>query len=196
MEVTLKRLQSYGLVLALAGAFLVSCDASGAESGLTEEGAADYCTQSGGEVETRYPFYNTNGPDPLQLAGSMTVCTFTADDGSRILIALDTLYADQPTLAGSAYRAQLPLESGPPSVNPSSIYCSQLGGTDLFGGVSAAGGGWGLEDGADVISLCVFADLSVIDSWGLTYHSEGTIRGADLTELLRYQPSGPGEIFP
>jgi hypothetical protein len=36
--------------------------------------------------------------------------------------------------------------------------------------------------------MCIFPDLSSIDSWGLTYHSEGTIRGADLTDLLRYKP--------
>ncbi len=192
----MKRWQYYGLFLALVGACLVGCSASGAESGAVDEAAADYCAQSGGEVETRYPFYGTNGPDVLQLAGSMTVCTFTADDGSRILIALDTLYAEEPTLAGSAYRAQVPFETGAPSVNPSSLYCSQLGGTDLFGGINAAGGGWALEEAADVISLCVFADFSAIDSWGLTYHADDTIRGADLTDLLRYQPSGPGEIFP
>jgi hypothetical protein len=116
------------------------------------------------------------------------VCTFTADDDSRITIALDTLYTDQPTLAALAYRAQTPLEPGQPSVNPSSLYCTQVGGTDTFGGISAAGGGWGLEDAADVTALCVFPDLSVIDSWGITYHVDGTIRGADLTDLLRYRP--------
>jgi len=40
----------------------------------------------------------------------------------------------------------------------------------------------------DPISMCVFPDLSIIDSWGLTYHSNGTIRGADLSSLLRYRP--------
>ena len=35
--------------------------------------------------------------------------------------------------------------------------------------------------------MCVFPDLSSIDSWGLTYHSDGTIRGADLTDLFRYK---------
>lgn len=164
--------------------------ASGAAETSTEmsNAAAEYCTESGGVVETRYPFYGTNNNEPLQLAGSLEICNFTADDGSSILVGLDTLYTDQPTLAALAYRAKAPLDTGdaPASANPSSLYCTQLGGTDSFGGVSAAGGGWAVEGGADVISLCVFPDLSVIDSWGITYYSDDTIRGADLNELFRY----------
>jgi putative hemolysin len=123
--------------------------------------AADYCSENGGVVETRYPFYGTNNADPLQLSGSLEVCKFTAEDGSHILVGLDTLYTDQPTLAALAYRAKTPLDTGasPVSANPSSLYCTQIGGTDTFGGISAAGGGWALADGADVISLCVFPDL-------------------------------------
>ena len=153
---------------------------------LPDRAAADYSTQSGGALETRYPYYGTNQNNPLRLAGFLEVCTFTADDSSRITVGLDTLYADQPTLAALTYRAQAPIEGGPPSANPSSLYCTQLGGTDSFGGVNTAGGGWALEDGTDVISLCVFSDLSVIDSWGITYHADGVIREADLSNLLRY----------
>jgi putative hemolysin len=153
----------------------------------SDDAAATYCTASGGEVETRYPFYGTNQDDPLRLSGSLEVCSFTADDDTRIIIGLDTLYTDEPTLAALAYRAQTPMEpSRTPSANPSSLYCTQLGGTDTFGGVGSAGGGWGLDDGADSLALCVFPDLSVIDSWGITYHADGTIRGADLDELLGY----------
>lgn len=162
--------------------------AGGTPSANRSNAAADHCTKSGGVVETRYPFYGTNADNSLRLAGSLPVCTFTADDGSRILVGLDTLYTDQPTLAALAYRAQTPLDTGnaPASANPSSLYCTQLGGTDSFGGVNTAGGGWALDDGADVISLCVFPDLSVIDSWGITYYSDGTVRGADLNDLFRY----------
>jgi hypothetical protein len=32
----------------------------------------------------------------------------------------------------------------------------------------------------------MFPDLSSIDSWGLAYHSVGTIRGKDLAKVLRY----------
>jgi hypothetical protein len=61
--------------------------------------------------------------------------------------------------------------------------------------VSAAGGGWVLVESAeaaggleDVLAMCVFPDLSSIDSWGLTYHAGGVVRGADLDPLLRYHP--------
>ena len=186
------RMRRMILLLALV-AVLAGCTATGGAETPTEatdapnSAAADYCAENGGAVETRYPFYGTNNPDPLQLSGSLQVCTFTAEDNSRITVGLDTLYTDQPTLAALAYRAQTPLEPGSPSANPSSIYCTQLGGTDAFGGVSAAGGGWGLAEAADAVALCVFPDLSVIDSWGITYHSDGTIRGADLTDLFRFR---------
>jgi putative hemolysin len=185
-------------LLVLIAGVLVGCTTGGGTANPAADGqaegeaptgaAADYCAENGGVVETRYPFYGTNADDPLQLSGALEVCTFTADDDSRITIALDTLYSEQPTLAVLAYRAQTPLEPGQPSVNPSSLYCTQLGGTDAFGGADAAGGGWALEEAADVIALCVFPDLSVIDSWGITYHADGTIRGADLTDLFRFQP--------
>jgi putative hemolysin len=175
------------VVLLLAGCVPVPAGDPTGSTSQTASGAEAYCTQNGGTVETRYPFYGTNSENPLQLAGSLKVCIFTAPDRSRILIALDTLYTDQPTLAASAYLAKAPMERTGSSANPSSIYCSQLGGTDAFGGVDASGGGWGRADGSDVISLCIFPDLSSIDSWGLTYHSDGTIRGADLTDLLRYK---------
>jgi putative hemolysin len=165
-----------------------------------------YCAQAGGNVHVRYPVYGTNSAAPLRLAGERHFCEFTGEDGSSIVIAVavDTLAAAAPTLAALAYLNPPPLEPGPPSANPSSRYCSQLGGTDLFGGVTAAGGGWVLEDdpgalplpaapsAGDVIAMCVFPDLSTIDSWGLTYHSSGIVRGADLEPLLRYQP-GPGQ---
>jgi len=158
--------------------------------GVQDAAAAEYCTQKGGAVETRYPFYAPNDPKPLQLSGSMQVCVFTSPaDHTRIMIALDTLYTDQPTLAALAYRSKTALNQGQSNgANPSSLYCTQLGGTDTFGGINATGGGWAREGAKDVISMCVFPDLSSIDSWGLTYHSDGTIRGADLTDLIRYQP--------
>jgi hypothetical protein len=30
---------------------------------------------------------------------------------------------------------------------------------------------------------------------GLTYHSDGTIRGTDLTKLVRYQPAETPDVF-
>lgn len=71
--------------------------------------------------------------------------------------------------------------------NPASFYCTQLGGSDSFGGVSAAGGGWVKFGSIDeVLEACIFPDDSTIDSWGLLYHSVGTIRGTDLSKVLRY----------
>jgi putative hemolysin len=158
--------------------------------------AASYCTEQGGVVQIRYPVYGTNNANPTRLAGSRQFCEFTAQDNSRISVALDTLYAEQPTLAALAYRAKQPVKPNTSGVNPSSVYCSQLGGTDLFGGVNAAGGGWVVEGKADdVLAECVFPDLSSIDSWGLTYHSNGTIRGADLTDKFRYRPTTPPAAF-
>ncbi len=171
--------------------FLFGCSAVDAAATVSPDAnaGADYCTKNEGQVETRFPFYGTNNSNPLQLSGSMQVCTFTSkSDKSQIVVALDTLFTDQPTLAAIAYQSKTPLTPSKGGSNPSSLYCTQLGGSDVFGGASdASGGGWGKAGGADAISMCVFPDLSSIDSWGLTYHSDGTIRGADLTGLFRYQ---------
>jgi putative hemolysin len=194
------RSKPLALTVALIVLLLASCQPTGsagpATSSPSNSAASEYCTQSGGTVETRYPFYGTGGSDPLQLAGSMQVCTFTAQDQSRIFVELDTLYTDQPTFAAIAYQAKVPMQPNNSGGNPSSFYCTQLGGTDLFGGVNAAGGGWAKADASDVIAMCIFPDLSSIDSWGLTYHSEGTVRGADLTDLLRYKPPQAPKVFP
>jgi hypothetical protein len=84
--------------------------------------------------------------------------------------------------------------------NPSAVYCAQvLGGAYDWGGVSAAGGGWvaaNAEQAEAIMNLCVFADGSMIDAWGLTYHTGGVIRGADLAPRFRYQADNPPRIFP
>ena len=149
--------------------------------------AAKYCVSQGGEVELRTPYYGTNNPNPLRLDGSRYFCQFTAKDGSRIHLLLTTLYSTQPTLAALAYYARLPQASGC-NGNPASCYCSQLGGTDLFGGINFAGGAWVLKGAIDEdLEACIFPDLSSIDSWGLTYHSAGIIRGKNLANVLRYK---------
>jgi putative hemolysin len=157
-----------------------------------DEGAAiAYCTQSGGKVINRVPMYGTNGPSSswLQLTSIRKFCQFTsATDGSRIHILVQDLYATAPSLAVLAYYAKVtPGTPGPG--NPASYYCTQLGGSDLFGGVNAAGGGWFGEGSEDaVLEACIFPDMSSIDSWGLTYNAVGVIRGIDLTTVLRYAP--------
>ncbi len=172
-----------------------------------DDAAAAYCNEKGGTVITRYPIYNTNAPVAqwLRLAGSRDFCTFHAPADStgfqsQISIALDTLYADEPTLAVLAYLEPVSL---PPftGANPSTGYCTKLGGTDIFGGMNnAAGGGW-VTDSSDseanlqVVSMCVFPDLSSIDSWGLTYKANGVVRGVDLADVVRYQPTALPNVF-
>jgi predicted secreted protein/putative hemolysin len=171
------------------------------------DAAAKYCADKGGTVTTRYPTYNTNAPQTqwLKLAGSRDFCTFLSQPDSsgfqsHIEIALDTLYADQPTLAVLAYLEPVAL---PPftGANPATLYCQKLGGTDIWGGENnAAGGGW-VTDAPDsatnfqVVGMCMFPDGSAIDSWGLTYKANGVVRGTDLTKVVRYQPSQLPNVF-
>jgi putative hemolysin len=161
-------------------------------TGQSNPQADSYCTSQGGQVVTRYPAYGTNGSNPLRLSGSLQFCQFTAKDSSTISISVDTLYTDQPTLATLAYLQKPPMDTNSSGANPASLYCSKLGGSDQFGGQNAAGGGWVSDDKSNpiqVLETCVFPDLSTIDSWGLTYHSNGTIRGTDLSKVIRYQPT-------
>ena len=132
--------------------------------------AAGYCTSKGGQVVRRHPVYGYGGSNPLQLAGSLQFCQFTAQDKSMIAISLDTLYTEQPTLATLAYLEKPPMGKPPnPGANPGSFYCTQLGGSDLFGGVNTTGGGWVSDDKNDPfnpLETCIFPDLSTIDSVG------------------------------
>ena len=152
--------------------------------------AGDYCVKKGGEVDVREPYFNTNAgeQDWLRLSGDRQFCKFTSKkDGSRIYVELSTLYTQQPTLAALAYYAEV--QMGNCNGNPASCYCSLLGGSDLFGGVNANGGGWVKKsDPVDtVLESCIFPDMSTIDSWRLAYHSVGIIRGKDLSKVLRYK---------
>jgi hypothetical protein len=160
--------------------------APGASMSPDEGAAAAYCKQVGGQVQDRVPEYGTNS-NPLVLSGHHKFCAFTsASDGSRIYVFVDTLYTTQPTLAALAYYAQV--QPGSCNGNPASCYCTLLGGTDLFGGINAAGGAWVWDKKTPDTDLetCIFPDLSSIDSWGLTYHAVGIIRGIDLSTVLRY----------
>lgn len=146
------------------------------------------CTDKGGIVQEREPYYGTNGGSPLQLAGKQYFCQFTsAKDGSQISLLLSTMWTRMPTLAALAYYAEQAY-NGNCTGSPGSCYCSQLGGTDLFGGVNGAGGGWVLTTNPnDVLDTCIFPDMSSIDSYGLFYHSAGIIRGKNLARVLRFK---------
>lgn len=157
----------------------------------TSELMANYCRKKGGEVDVREPYFNTNDDNPanwLRLSGKRRFCKFTSPaDGSRIHLWLNTMYTQEPSLAALAYYAKIPLGTGC-NGNPASCYCSQLGGSDLFGGINANGGGWvQMSDPVDtVLEACIFPDMSTIDSWGLAYHSAGIVRGRNLKNVLRY----------
>jgi putative hemolysin len=150
--------------------------------------ASRYCVSRGGEVDVREPYFNTNDAEQnwFQLSGARQFCKFTKGE-SRIHVLLTTLYSKTPTLAALAYYAAVPYNTTC-SGNPASCYCSQLGGTDLFGGININGGGWVKKsDPLDtVLEACIFPDMSSIDSWGLTYHQAGIIRGKNLAHVLRY----------
>jgi putative hemolysin len=188
------------LAVALLSAGCGVAATSGATSTAVNDPAAAYCGGTGGRVVIRYPTYGTNGPNPLRLAGALRFCQYDAREGSgadpqsRIHLSLETLSAERPTLAVQAYLGKPPIDRAPPGVNPASVYCSQLGGSDQFGGTNASGGGWATDDPGlvdQVLQTCVFPDLSTIDSFGLFYHANGTIRGIDLATVVRYRPSPP-----
>jgi putative hemolysin len=158
----------------------------------TSELMARYCRKKGGEVDVREPYFNTNDDNQanwLRLSGKRRFCKFTSPvDGSRIHVWLNTMYTQSPTIAALAYYAKVPLGTGC-NGNPASCYCSQLGGSDLFGGINANGGGWVQKsDPVDtVLEACIFPDLSTIDSWGLAYHSASIVRGRNLNNVLRFK---------
>ncbi|MGA8533850.1 MAG: hypothetical protein WB615_07060 [Candidatus Tumulicola sp.] len=155
-----------------------------------ETAAAAYCAKTGGQVYMRQPEYDTNGSNPLILAGRAGFCQYTsASDGSRIHILLRTLYNKKPSLAALAYILKPP--SGSCNGNPASCYCTLLGASDQFGGNSGAGGSWVNNKSEDQdLEACIFPDMSSIDSWGLTYNANGVIRGTDLTKVMRYKYPG------
>jgi len=165
-------------------------NATKADASNVENKRAAYCTKTGGLVEYRKPYYNTNS-DPSQwlvLAGGEGFCQYTRkSDSSRIHISLSSLYAREPSLAVLAYYAQVQWNQQG-NGNPASFYCTQLGGSDSFGGVNPFGGGW-VKFGAidEVLEACVFPDNSTIDSWGLLYHSVNTIRGKNLAYVLKFK---------
>ena len=179
------------MAMALCGA------AAGAAAQAATPSPSDYCTSTGGVNEARAPMYNTNGPKGswLRLAGKQQFCQYTlADDGSRIHVSLSTLNATLPSLAALAYYSQEPYNGGGGGANPASFYCTQLGGSDSFGGVNAAGGGWVKMDTVDIVlEACIFPDESSIDSWGLFYHSADIIRGIDLATVLKYPNPFPAK---
>lgn len=173
-----------------------------AASAATAQGATPsswkrYCASQGGVVQVRTPAAGTNSPPLIVLAGPVAFCRFTsAQDGSRISVDLRTLTTRRPTLAALAYLEKPSAGRIPGNVNPASVYCSRLGGSDQFGGESLGGGGWIVgRSAATALQACVFPDGSIIDSFGILYHSQGIVRGKDLTGVFRYRPARLPNVF-
>jgi putative hemolysin len=159
--------------------------------------AAEWCASHKGTVVDRFPASNATSGTPVVMGPAVRFCEFTGGEGadpsdSRISIRLTTLASDQPSMAATAYLTKPDMAESGGSGNPASVYCADLGGVEL-GGQLAPDGGWvNAADATDVAELCVFPDLSIIDSWGLAYHTMGTIRGADLEPLFRWKPESSG----
>lgn len=183
-----------GVAIAAMAAGLVAAPMA---SAATPASWKQYCRNQGGVVQVRTPAFGTNSPPVLRLAGPVAFCRFAnrADD-TQISVDLRTLTTTQPTLAALAYLTMPPMGKIGPSVNPASVYCSSLGGSDQFGGANASGGGWILGRNPNTaLEACTFPDGSIIDSWGIAYHSQGTVRGADLTKKFRYRPAKLPRVF-
>jgi putative hemolysin len=169
---------------------------TGAQSAQAGEAAA-YCTAKGGSIESGQPTYGTNN-DAAQwvpLGYPITLCKFKATDGSRIYLDLATLYSPQPTLAALAYLSKTKVPANAKG-NPADALCTALGGAGNYG-AGANGGGLAMADNTDdpVIAVCTFADQSFIDQWGIAYYSNGTIRGADLSALFRFDAAKAPSVF-
>jgi hypothetical protein len=190
-----------GLVACQATASTATSSGIATTSASAADGeAARHCTETGGTVETRQPYWNTNDDQSawVQLPGSMDLCwyqTLDDEDQSRIYVDLGTIYSETPTLAAAAYLAKVPLGRG--QGNPAEADClNQLYGSAYFGN-TAVGGGWvNLDDPVfTVVNLCVFPDRSAIDAWGITYYSGGVVRGIDLAEVFRFDPDEVPDMF-
>jgi putative hemolysin len=162
--------------------------------------ARAWCEAKGGQVQVRQAYFGTNDDvsEWIDLGRSIELCRFQADDEakSRIYVDTITLASLTPTLASAAYLARVQNELDPAKGNPATQDCIALGGTSVFG-PGASGGGWvATEDPDDeVVALCMFADGSAIDEWGITYHAAGTIRGADLEPLFGWTGPERPHIF-
>jgi len=180
--------------LALAVTSLLIAPGASAQE---DPAAADWCASHQGTIVERYPASNASSDAPVAMGEAVRFCEFSGGEGadpadSRISVRLSTLASDKPSMAATAYLTKPEMAENGGSANPASVYCADLGGVEM-GGQLAPDGGWiNGADAKDVAELCVFPDLSIIDSWGLAYHTMGTIRGEDLEPLFRWKPESSG----
>lgn len=181
------RVRVLAVTLVTAALAAAAAQATARPAGPRPTTPASWCAGQGGDAAVYRPFYDAGGK-LTPLGGQRELCSFEAGDHSRIAVATDTLAADLPTLAALAYVRKPPLP-GHSQGNPSAAYCAAIGGTTQFGNRKSDTGGWIKDgepvDGDHLHTLCVFADGSALDAWGLTYHTNGVIRGADLTKKFR-----------
>jgi hypothetical protein len=162
-----------------------------APSASAETAAEAYCQKTGGKVQILNSWYTTPAGKQARLSASAPFCKYTAKDKSFIYVDVETLYSTKPTEAALAYYAQIKENAACRKYlnDPAVCYCrQQLIGSDFF----LQGGSWvpagTVPNGNNRSPFCVFSDFSAIDSWGLTYHSAGIVRGMDLSKVLRYKP--------
>jgi hypothetical protein len=173
--------------LAIAAVASFTAPAQAAKLAVTDTGdGGAYCTSTGGVATTMRAWAGTNNDAHLwtPYGGIVQACTYTAADTSQIVIWQNTLRSPVATMAALAYYAEVPYNGGGPG-NPSTYYCEQVKGSWQVGN-GLDGGGWANGRGQEVYGMCVFADGSAIDAWGLLYHSAGTIRGIDLGTVLKF----------
>jgi len=168
------------LILMLCGmACNVLAQTAQSKTNSREDAKAAYCKATGGRLGVRSAYSSPSKPkEDVQL------CEYRAPDGSRIYLSLETLTQTKPTQAVLAYYAQTPWNQQGHGV-PAAHYCLQLGGR----GMSATDPAVDINNpkGEDAtIEMCVFPDNSMIDSWGLMYHSDNIVRGIDLSTVLKY----------
>lgn len=187
---TLRTVAVSAAVLALAAGAVTGCAAAG-ES--TPAGAAA-CTKGGGVVVKMQPTYDTNSQEAnwVKLGDPVSVCKFeTLGDKTRMYVDLTTISSKNPTLAALAYLAKpTQPKTDNPSTNPSFTMCTAVGGAVAYGTGQNSGGLSEVTDNKEdhqwIVTPCVFADGSFMDSWGLAYFSAGTTRGVDLRKVFAF----------
>jgi putative hemolysin len=202
MTRTARRTLAVGMAATLLAVALAACSASAApDASPTPSGPGTAaCEKHGGTVEARQPTYGTNNDRSswVELGDPVEVCRFQTlhdADHSRMYVDLVTISSPHPTLAALAYLAEPPVPKNAVG-NPATALCISIGGAISYGGGANGGGLVDTKDPDDpVISTCVFADGSFIEEWGLAYHSDGTIRGIDLTKVFAFDQSDVPHIF-
>lgn len=163
--------------------------------------AAAHCRQTGGTVQLRQPTFGTNNDEStwVELGDPIEVCRWQMGEGqssTRMYADLVTTYSSKPTLAALAYLAKKPLPSSSEGANPASLDCTALEGAGEYGTSLNGGGLVAKGDPTDVVvNVCMFADGSFLDAWGIAYYSAGTVRGKDLTTVFRFDRANLPPVF-